>query len=886
MSTNQLRRYLDLLNEADLVPPNTNVALPSAGSTFSNDQALANLAGKMKDTKTVAQSLAPNGSNTDSPEGLELLRQIKSTAAELDKLSDTDITEKAASLHEKLVSLLSQLADLPPDAVSDTSRQQALDITKSTLVKIQDRIKYAKAKEAASDAPNSSGATPTGGAEDGQGLAGGQRCAVCGTPKMDHGNLTHPFQPGGNTRPEPVPQGGSGGGADVSRIKQLQRELLAAGAKNLGTTGPNHDGIDGDIGPRTLAAMEKYPDIAAKYKDISGGSPNVAPPAQSKVSVEQLRSALNTIENILRKYKISINEQRELLTPADQMRQWRQLMEYSELTELDRNGRPTKAEIAAYMNNYAYGDDPSEKPTRKSPTRNSAAPVGSTGGAGAFDAMAGQLGATPASTRFGQGTNMPTSPYQVPGASTSPNPTPAAPAAPAGPGNPNVQRPGGSREAQAWQAQQAARAAETGGTSAASHAAQAGAETAAKAGAETVAKAGAGFAGKTVGKLLPGVGVTLSAMDAKNRWDSGDKSGAVIAALAGAGWLIPGPLGWAIGGGLDATNLARDLSNRVAISDDDAKIIRANLPVIVSWQLDPENAKNPPPGVQEEIARVMKALRGVGIEPAGSTAPTQSATTPGTTPGTSPATTAPATTAPTANSPAAAKLAPTLDGIDALLKKYNFESQDFELLFNLLTEREQRKYIFKNLHLLSESEQMAARRDLLSEGLWGAGKAGLQWLGKTLFKAGGGSVESDVAKAVRQATDAAHAAGKTPAEVAQAAAEAADAAHKAAKPGWRPGFWTGSAATAAAGVYGYVKIKDILASLLGQITDPATAEALQISPDDTAAWIQFNKELQAAIPTQAAYDALPQETKDRLSMIAARAEAMDKAMKASRNNPQ
>jgi hypothetical protein len=444
-----------------------------------------------------------------------------------------------------------------------------------------------------------------------------------------------------------------------------------------------------------------------------------------------------------------------------------------------------------------------------------------------------------------------------------------------------VNRPGGSKEAQAWQAQQAARAAETGGTNAASHAAQAGAASAAKAGAATAAKAGAGFAGKTVGKLIPGVGVTLSAIDAKNRWDSGDKSGAVIAALAGAGWLIPGPLGWAIGGGLDATNLARDLSNRVAISDDDAKIIRANLPVIVSWQLDPENAKNPPPGVQEEIARVMKALKGVGIEPAGSTAPTQSATSPATSPATPPA-----ATRPTANSPGAAKLAPTLDGIDALLKKYNFESQDFELLFNLLTEREQRKYIFKNLHLLSESEQMAARRDLLSEGLWGAGKAGLQWLGKTLFKAGGGSVESDVAKAVRQATDAAHAAGKTPAEVAQAAAAAADAAHKAAKPGWRPGFWSGATVTAAAGVYGYVKIKDILASLLGQLTDPETAEALQISPDDTAAWIKFNNDLAAAIPNQAAYDALPQETKDRLSMIAARAEAMDKAMRASRKTTQ
>jgi hypothetical protein len=40
MSTHNLRKYLDLLNEADLVPPNAEVALPSSG-TFNNDQALA-----------------------------------------------------------------------------------------------------------------------------------------------------------------------------------------------------------------------------------------------------------------------------------------------------------------------------------------------------------------------------------------------------------------------------------------------------------------------------------------------------------------------------------------------------------------------------------------------------------------------------------------------------------------------------------------------------------------------------------------------------------------------------------------------------------------------------------------------------------------------------
>jgi len=177
MSTNQFRRYLDLLNEADLVPPNTNVALPSSG-TFSNDQALANLARQM---------------------------------------------------------------------------------------------------------------------------AGGNdpRCAVCGTPQSQHQQLQHQFVPGNDTQPSPVAQGGGSSG-DISRIKQLQRELLAAGAE-LGRTGANRDGIDGDIGPLTRAAMIKYPDISAKYADLSAD-----PAAQAStpaVDTSKLTSALDAIETIIKKYK-------------------------------------------------------------------------------------------------------------------------------------------------------------------------------------------------------------------------------------------------------------------------------------------------------------------------------------------------------------------------------------------------------------------------------------------------------------------------------------------------------------------------------------------------------------------------------------------------------
>lgn len=179
MSTNQFRRYLDLLNEADdLVPPNTNVALPSSG-TFSNDQAIANLARKM-------------------------------------------------------------------------------------------------AGEAES------------------------RCAVCGTPQSQHQQLQHQFVAGNDTQPAPVAQGGGNSGGDVSRVKQLQTELKAAGA-NLGATGANRDGIDGDIGPLTTAAMAKYPDISAKYADLSGApAVQAATPA---VDTSKLTAALGQIETIIKKYK-------------------------------------------------------------------------------------------------------------------------------------------------------------------------------------------------------------------------------------------------------------------------------------------------------------------------------------------------------------------------------------------------------------------------------------------------------------------------------------------------------------------------------------------------------------------------------------------------------
>lgn len=165
------------------------------------------------------------------------------------------------------------------------------------------------------------------------------RCTLCGTPKSQHQELKHPFLAGGAAdRPVPVTQSGSAGGGDVGRIKKLQAELKAAGA-NLGSTGANRDGIDGDIGPLTTTAMSNYPDIAAKYPDLRGSS-SAAPTGQAAtpaIDTKKLDAALTAIEGILAKYKVKLSEDRESST-TDQMKQWRRLVEYREVDEEFING--------------------------------------------------------------------------------------------------------------------------------------------------------------------------------------------------------------------------------------------------------------------------------------------------------------------------------------------------------------------------------------------------------------------------------------------------------------------------------------------------------------------------------------------------------------------
>ena len=645
MSTNQFRRYLDLLNEADLPGQPPSQFIPTH---FHKNF----LGGRIPLMQTPDGKFWWMTNDSDNPRAGKTIQPW---------VGNTTDRSSMASVDGTIVN------NKPVEFPTGTNWQQNSEPSQSA----------APASMSSEPAAAAAAIQPQGQPEDGTGLAGGQRCAICGTPTMAHSDLKHQFQLGGDARPDPVPQGPVGGDDNlsrISRIKDLQRALLAAGA-DLGKTGIGRNGIDGDIGPLTRAAMQKYPDIAAKYADLPAGQD--ATPAGKSSNIEKLNAALTAIEGILAKYKVKLNEDRESSTPADQMKQWRSLVEYSELNELDRKGRPTKADIAAYMSNYAYGDDPSEKPTRKSPTKKSAAPA-----------------AAPAPTSFGQGTNMPTEPYQVPGASTSPNPTPAA--QPAATSQPAAQRTMPRLSgANLTPAQQAAQRAGMGMPSLvgagpyATQAAQTAGTGAATATTTAAAKGAVGAAGAAVRRALPGVGLAYGAYDAYNRAKEGDYVGAGIAGLSGLAAFLP-VVGIAASLGLTGLNYYLD-SNKtptVAIAADDAKIIADNIKIIQDWQKDPANQSALTPELKNRIANVLKGVSTLGVPtaqaatPATSAQPAQPATTPA---------------APTANLKVD-QINQTLNSMDQLLKKNKFESANN-----------------KKLPPLTESERMARLRDIVTE---------------------------------------------------------------------------------------------------------------------------------------------------------------------------
>ena len=253
------------INPGELIAPNAKLA-PSSG-TFTNDQALANLAAQMKDVKGATTSLAaPTGSKIDSPESLELLRKVKALAGLADALPPIDLTKDPDQIYadldidkeiiQRLTSLVKQAGEISNSGgdMSDITKQQVKDISISTTNKMLARIKSVKDKfggeekavggSAASGSASGAAAGSDSGArwafvpgdgtskdisakKDAEGIAAGgtkldrrtqsvdketvisgdSHCAQCGTPKSLHAPLKHEFVPGNDVRPESV--GGS-----------------------------------------------------------------------------------------------------------------------------------------------------------------------------------------------------------------------------------------------------------------------------------------------------------------------------------------------------------------------------------------------------------------------------------------------------------------------------------------------------------------------------------------------------------------------------------------------------------------------------------------------------------------------------------------------------
>lgn len=468
-------------------------------------------------------------------------------------------------------------------------------------------------------------------------LAQENRCVKCGTPQAQHTGLKHAF----------AAEPGATGGGGIARIKQLQQELKAAGAA-LGATGAARDGIDGDLGPLTRAAAAKNPAIAAKYSDVLGTETST--PA-SQATISQLTTALDTIEQILTKYKVKMSESRSVGN-TDQMATWRNLMEITQ----------AEAEAAAAKRAAAQAAAQSTINSRF-----------------AADAQAKKIG------QYYGDTLAKTMPYS-----------------------------------------QAAQTATKGAVGSAGKVAATAAE-------KTAAK----VAGKVGSKFIPGVALGIGALDAVNRYQKGDYAGAGIAAGAGLVSLIPF-VGVAASLGLDAYNIYRDATNdpKINISPEDAAVLDQNLKAIQDLSKDPAVAAAITPEIRTRLERVIKAsARMIVADTPAAGQPTNGQS----------ATPADQSTNGQAAAPAGViavavpdDLVKSMDDIEKILAKYTVK--------NNISESELRSFVLKNMHLLTESEQMAIRRDMMNEGP-------ASWIAKAAsgLKAGWQARGADTVKAAAQA---------------------------------------------------------------------------------------------------------------------------------------
>jgi hypothetical protein len=346
-------------------------------------------------------------------------------------------------------------------------------------------------------------------------------------------------------------------------------------------------------------------------------------------------------------------------------------------------------------------------------------------------------------------------------------------------------------------------------------------------GAGGLPKGAGGLLKGAVGRALPGVGAVLSAQDAYDRYQKGDYAGAGIAGAAGLASLIPG-WGWAANLGINAINLARDVANdpKINISPEDAAVLDQNLKAIQDLSKDPAVAAAITPEIRTRLERVIKAAATVIVADTPA-AGGQSATPAGT-------------------AAAPDDLVKSVDGIEKILTKYKFEDIELDNNVDVMTESELRSFVLKNMHLLTESEQMAVRRDMINEIVGTAAAAALA------YKYG----KSIAAKAA-----------KTAPAVAKAGEEAATTASKAGKYAWNTAK-TGLGLAGAYGAYTVGRWTQMASDLNNSLEQLSTKDdGSYLSDADKAELEQHAAVLEKYLKTPEDAAKLPPEIQQRLAAI-------------------
>jgi hypothetical protein len=360
-----------------------------------------------------------------------------------------------------------------------------------------------------------------------------------------------------------------------------------------------------------------------------------------------------------------------------------------------------------------------------------------------------------------------------------------------------------------------------------SQAAQTAAKGAVGSTGKVAATSAAKVAGKVGSKFIPGVALGIGALDAVNRYQKGDYTGAGIAAGAGLVSLIPF-VGVAGSLGLDALNIYRDATNdpKINISPEDAAVLDQNLKALQDLSKDPAVAAAITPEIRTRLERVIKAAASVIVADTPA-AGGQSATPAGT-------------------AAAPDDLVKSVDGIEKILTKYKFEDIASDNNVDIMTESELRSFVLKNMHLLSESEQMAVRRDMINEIVGTAAAAALAYkYGKSI---------------------AAKAAKATPA-VAKAGEEAATTASKAGKYAWNTAK-TGLGLATAYGAYTVGRWTQMASDLNNSLEQLSTKDdGSYLSDADKAELEQHAAVLEKYLKTPEDAAKLPPEIQQRLAAI-------------------